>query len=352
MFLFTVLCGEKCTLFVVCLAMPRFYFATCQVGAEKALKAEIARELPDLKFAFSRPGFITFKQENGPVVTPKNSVFTRLWGESIDQVKGDDPEPLFAKIPEGALTHAFSRDQYVPGDEPEDYVEPGFEIEEGSGWNRAPKIGETVYDLIFIDEGHFFLGKHTHTKFLDPAPGNKPNIPLPKDAPSRAYLKIEEAIQRFNPKAEPDMEVLEVGCSPGGATFTLLKRGYKCVGIDPKLMADPIQNNKNFKLIRKLAKNVQAPDFAGANPTWIIMDMSLAPLEALDEIKHVITVLREMHGRQTKLKCAFLTIKLNDWKFAESIPLYLRRIEELGLKRMRAMQLSTNRQEFFVYGEF
>ena len=42
-------------------AMPEFVFATCQFGAEAALKDEIARDVPALRFAYSRPGFLTFK---------------------------------------------------------------------------------------------------------------------------------------------------------------------------------------------------------------------------------------------------------------------------------------------------
>ena len=39
----------------------RFLFAVVQAGAERALKNEVARERPKLKFAFSRPGFVTFR---------------------------------------------------------------------------------------------------------------------------------------------------------------------------------------------------------------------------------------------------------------------------------------------------
>ena len=42
--------------------MPfRFVFVAVQPGAERALKSEIAREHPELKFAYSRPGFVTFR---------------------------------------------------------------------------------------------------------------------------------------------------------------------------------------------------------------------------------------------------------------------------------------------------
>ena len=39
----------------------RFLFAATQAGAERPLKNEIARDHPSLRFAFSRPGFVTFR---------------------------------------------------------------------------------------------------------------------------------------------------------------------------------------------------------------------------------------------------------------------------------------------------
>ena len=40
---------------------PGFIFITCQIGAEAAVKGELARDWPGLRFAYSRPGFLTFK---------------------------------------------------------------------------------------------------------------------------------------------------------------------------------------------------------------------------------------------------------------------------------------------------
>src|SRR5688572_17996771 len=39
----------------------RFVFAATQSGAERWLKNEVAREHHELRFAFSRPGFVTFR---------------------------------------------------------------------------------------------------------------------------------------------------------------------------------------------------------------------------------------------------------------------------------------------------
>ena len=42
-------------------ADAKFLFVICQVGAESALKGEMSSAWPELRFAFSRPGFVTFK---------------------------------------------------------------------------------------------------------------------------------------------------------------------------------------------------------------------------------------------------------------------------------------------------
>ena len=65
----------------------RFLFATCRAGSEKLLKAELERTQPDLKFAFSRPGLVTFKNSSADgVVSPTVSIrsaFARVHGASV-----------------------------------------------------------------------------------------------------------------------------------------------------------------------------------------------------------------------------------------------------------------------------
>ena len=61
--------------------VPRFLFATCQLGAEGALKAEVARRC-DFRLAYSRPGFLTFKlppdARAGRRLRPRGGLCTHL----------------------------------------------------------------------------------------------------------------------------------------------------------------------------------------------------------------------------------------------------------------------------------
>jgi 23S rRNA (cytidine2498-2'-O)-methyltransferase len=339
---------------------PRFYFSTCQFGAEKAVKAEVLRLHPSLRFAFSRPGFITFKEsdERRPPLPHVEGTFVRLWGASIAHGKHEAAREILDAVPPGSLIHAFERDTFVPGDDPLGFVwnerirqfvdALPADLRDRHRWDEEPRPGEAVYDLIWLDEGHVFLGRHVHGAWLAPFPGNIPRIPLPASAPSRAYLKIEEAILRYGPPVRPGMRALEVGCAPGGATTAMLARGFIVRGIDPRRMDERLYREQNFTAVQMLARQVALHDVQDFNPDWIVMDMSIAPLEALDELAHVIQVLQASHGSSLAIAKGLLTLKLNDWRFAEMIPLYLKRISEMGFSDLRPIQLCSNRQEFFV----
>jgi 23S rRNA (cytidine2498-2'-O)-methyltransferase len=69
--------------------MPDFLFITCQIGAERAVKEEMARCWKDFRFAYSRPGFLTFKLPEKHRLAEDfglNSVFTRAYGFSLGKI--------------------------------------------------------------------------------------------------------------------------------------------------------------------------------------------------------------------------------------------------------------------------
>ena len=78
-----------------------FIFVCCQHGSEKALKSEIAEAYPGLNFAFSRPGFLTFKltpEASLPLKFSLASTFARTSGWSFGKATGDDAAALIDDI--------------------------------------------------------------------------------------------------------------------------------------------------------------------------------------------------------------------------------------------------------------
>ncbi len=77
--------------------MSQFLYTVCQRGAEPALKAELAKHWPDFRFAYSRPGFVTFKLPDGadlPEDFDLQSVFARTYGFSLGKVTGTDAQAM------------------------------------------------------------------------------------------------------------------------------------------------------------------------------------------------------------------------------------------------------------------
>lgn len=76
-----------------------FFFVTCQSGMESVVKANISQIIPAAKFAFSKPGFITYKLEASEQTTSEtlttdlmeNALGVRSWGFSTGQQKIQEP---------------------------------------------------------------------------------------------------------------------------------------------------------------------------------------------------------------------------------------------------------------------
>src|SRR5215475_727594 len=101
-----------------------FIFATCQVGAELALKAELARKWPALRLAFSRPGFLTFKLPPGALLADNfdlHSAFARAYGCALGKAAGATEADRIDSVLQSAgerdfdCLHVWQRDLHEPG---------------------------------------------------------------------------------------------------------------------------------------------------------------------------------------------------------------------------------------------
>ena len=73
-----------------------FIYTIVNVGSEKLLKEEISIKYPHLKFAYSRPGYITFKDttEKFTVDTVLDLIFARSYGLSLGKFSKEDMNKL------------------------------------------------------------------------------------------------------------------------------------------------------------------------------------------------------------------------------------------------------------------
>jgi 23S rRNA (cytidine2498-2'-O)-methyltransferase len=166
------------------------------------------------------------------------------------------------------------------------------------------------------------------------------DLALPEHAVSRAYLKMQDALAWSELPIERGQHVVELGCSPGGASQALLDRGLMVTGIDPAEVDEQVLSNPQFTHVRKRADDVRRREFRGIH--WLAADMNVAPQTTLDTVEAIVT------HEAVNIRGLLLTLKLLDWDMADAVPEYLERIKRWGYGSVRARQLAHHRQEFVV----
>ena len=364
----------------------KFLFFTCQIGAENALKAELARRSPELRFAFSRPGFLTFKLPPRMDLADDfrlRVVFARSYGFAVGQASiaaglseaasgssgSDDAAPdvdmdLLAKAAwqiaptmDFQRIHVWPRDTFPPGwhgYEPSITPEaiqfrealrrhcprPHALAAEDADAKLPAESGQLVFDCVIIDPGVCWAGYHRARGFSSRWPGGILPLELPDDAVSRAWLKMEEALRWSRLPVRTGNRCAEIGSAPGGASQALLARGLLVTGIDPAEMDPAVLQNPNFTHIRRRAMQVRRRDFRKVR--WLTADMSVTPKYTLDAVEAIVT------HPSVNIRGMLLTLKFTDWNLAQHIPEYLERIRGWGHEVVRARQLLHNRREICV----
>ncbi|HEY5922486.1 MAG TPA: SAM-dependent methyltransferase [Kofleriaceae bacterium] len=313
--------------------MTYFAFATCLAGLEPAVKLDVARLRPELRFAYSRPGLVTFKSPS--TISPDDrsgSVFARVWGASLGASR--DPDDAAHKLAQVGATrvHVFARD---PDTQPD-----------LTAWQRALEAfpsgpahdGDLVADVIVAGDEPAWLGLHRHDREHLAHPGGTIVVDMPADAPSRAYAKIEEAIAWCNLEVAAGQVALEIGAAPGGAVMALAHRGLDVWGVDTGELA---ANVRALPGVHHLAIKVGALRWEDLPPRvdWLLVDVNLAPQVALHEVARLMPRLKPT------LRGAVFTLKLNDWAFVSELGTLADRIAAFGFHDVRMRHLPSNRRE-------
>ena len=398
------------------LASSSFLFTTCQAGVEKLIKEEFKRNHPSLRFAFSRPGLVTFKNPpDSPAFSPSVSIrssFSRVHGISIGSASTAVEIISTARrlnLPCPICLHVWYRDRshIHSSSHPlavleraaavvalrseilslDDSRPPGL-------WSASavPDEGEPVLSVILGDDGErHFLGLHTHASF-EPAvslPGRLPpggggsssgsssppllllrrsHVPhaggvfpglsvAPPAAPSRAYLKLEEALSwaGLSVDLRPGDAALEVGSAPGGAAYALLERGLTVFGVDPEPRgrehAPVVKDHPRFTAFKARLGQAGLRERLPKQVDWLLCDANISPDEAVPHLADLCEQFSE------KLKGILYTCKLGERLFSKPVLL----LDELDKVKARlaakaefvsfeCVQLSANKQELLILG--
>jgi 23S rRNA (cytidine2498-2'-O)-methyltransferase len=344
-----------------------FLFAACQPGSESALKADVTRRHPTLRFAFSRPGFVTFRVADDARDEPPGlrSPFARTWGHSLGKVTAADAAALARdvwalvatarerdEIPAPRHLHVWQRAAALPGDEGFDAAAESPAQAAGAALlalrqDAAPQLvnaeataGDAVLDCVLVEPQEWWVGWHRAESPETRWPGGVPQIPVPPNMISRAYLKIEEALRWSELPLRPGDRCVEIGSAPGGSCAALLERGCLVTGIDPAEMDPAVLANPRFTHVRARAR--EAPRALFRDARWLMSDTNVAPKHTLDTAEAIV------NARDVRLEGLVLTLKLTDPRLAAELPAFHKRIRGWGYRHVRARQLAYNRQEVCV----
>jgi 23S rRNA (cytidine2498-2'-O)-methyltransferase len=340
----------------------QFIFMTCQFGAEHVLKAEVARDFPDIRPAFSRRCLVTFKLPASASNTPNlrlACVFARSQGHSLGNIRKESNAQCAAEIAP-TIGQADYHEVHVcqRGDRDTSLVYPAAKeiasvlnlpLPEASEsrpaiilrqTNAAPSRLVKVIDCIVVDPQQWLIGSHAIGSPETRWPGGIYDRQPPEKMVSRAYLKMDEALAWSQMPVKEGDTVAEIGCAPGGASQALLERGLVVQGIDPAMVDERVLENPRFIHIRKRGHEVKRREFRKTH--WLTADLNVAPQYTLDTVEEIVT------HRDVDIRGMLLTLKLLEWKLADEIPAYLSRISNWGYRRVQARQLFHNRQEICV----
>ena len=305
------------------------------------------------------PGFLTFKLPTEHALADDvdlKSVFARAYGftlgkiaaESIDAAAGEAWQLAGDRTYEAL--HVWQRDLATVGYRGfEPHMTPAaLAAEEALGGHlqtdtlrpplaRVAQPGQLVLDCVLVEPHQWWLGWHRARDGESCHPGGLRSLSVPEGAVSRAYVKMEEALAASGLPIQPGETFVEIGCAPGGSCQCLLDHGLVVIGIDPATVDESVLVRPNFTHVRKRGADVRRREFRGVD--WLAADMNVAPDYTLDTVEAIVT------HPAVDIRGLLITLKLLDWKLADEIPAYVKRVRSWGYRDVRVRQLAHNRRE-------
>jgi 23S rRNA (cytidine2498-2'-O)-methyltransferase len=341
-----------------------FLLVTCHPGGEDAVFLSQQQFLPEATRAAWRRGVVTFRlPETDALPEPNRLPFARTIVHSLGQVTGSSLPELATAAAAGvtgtpAHLHVWQRDATPPrASRRSQPVEPlpsaavlhaeiatqaslpTATISSDAAAGSLAEAGDAVLDVIIDSPGRAWLGWHPAAAPASCWPGGVYPEPLPDDAVSRAWLKLDEAIASFAVPLRRGQRACELGAAPGGASQRMLSLGLQVVGIDPAEIDPAVASHPQFEHWKMRARDVRLRQLRGFD--WLVTDMNIDPASTMDALERVAT------APGSSLRGIIATLKLPQWSRAEELPGWLERFANWGFDP-EARQLSSGGREVCV----
>lgn len=275
----------------------------CRPGFEKECAAEITEKAAALSiFGFSRvkdhSGYVIFEcyehQEADRLIRElpfRELIFARqmlLTGELLRDLPSDDRITPIIGMLGGAISDAGELRVEVPDtNESKELMKfcRKFTVPLRMALRGAKLLTDKeqafrpVIHVLFIAPGCCYVG-YSYSNNNSPFYMGIPRLKFPSDAPSRSTLKLEEAFHVFIPHDEWDerlgsgMYAVDLGASPGGWTYQLVKRSMMVNAVDNGAMAQSLMDTGQVMHHQADGFKFEPPR---NNNYWLVCDMVEQP---------------------------------------------------------------------------
>jgi len=316
---------------------PGRWLWTCRAGFEAQLYEELAwkkaaprllgpaliesDEVTGEAPAFARMGFKVSRVVGSPAeadaVLPRSPLWVQAWVPDTDAANARSGEALA-----WAESLAASRSQ-------RGLVDPV------NPW-RAFEAGALLGQVCLVRAGQAAVGVVPAREALSLAAGGRARMKRTGEAPSRAAMKLDEALDWYGTAPGRGDVCVDLGSAPGGWTRRLVERGARVLSVDPAELAPDLRVHPKVKHVKQ-----SAFDFAPEGPVdWLFCDMAWRPLEVA-----------QLLGKWARRRWAAQAIANIKLPMKDKLPVLLRvrqTLEDAGWSRVRMRQLYHDRDEVTV----
>lgn len=206
----------------------------------QAWDAELDTEIPALGGLVLARGDVRALVEQ---IDVKLLVFTRQWFLALEEVELDPKNRVDGILK--ALGRSSGAALFIESSD----SEPGRELQGLCRAITAPleqalkkanmlrEGSDQRLHVLFLDGTHALVGYAPIARSHAEPMGIR-RLRMPKDAPSRSTLKLEEALHEFIPRSEwphrlkPKMRAVDLGACPGGWTYQMVQLGLYVTAVD------------------------------------------------------------------------------------------------------------------------
>lgn len=320
----------------------------CRSGYESTLASEVSAAaanmgVPGYCCAQAEAGYIIFMATGGDLPSPPQPIFARSASTLITELAnlsaGKRAEEIAAALPPGM---GSATPWIEHPDTPQGRPLARFCRRFSAAAQRALSAsgvcsGDPAWriHLLFPESSKVLVSVSTARRW----PMGIPRLRLPKSAPSRSALKLEEALLRLvcaDELPQPGDTVIDLGAAPGGWSWIMRQRGAKVIAVDNGPLAAQLAADPGVEHLRS-----DAFRYRPAQPVdWLLCDV-------VDRPQGIAKLIGKWF-EQRLCRAAVFNLKLPMREPLATVNGCLERVGARGA-RVMAAQLYHDREEITVY---